>query len=196
MRVIAGSARGRPLKAPRGRAVRPTSARTREALFNILGGLVPGSRFLDLFAGSGAVGIEALSRGAALAVFVERDPRAVRALRENLARTRLEDRAEVLFLDAAPALRLLGHRGRAFELVFADPPYGSGFPGPLLDLLVRENLLAPAGLVILETGKRTPLPESAGGLRLLRHRRYGDSVLAFYVQKEVGDDHGNLSGEL
>lgn len=195
MRVIAGSARGHPLKVPRGRATRPTAARTREALFNILGGLVRGSRFLDLFAGSGAVGIEALSRGAALAVFVERDPRAVRVLRENLARTRLETRAEVLALDAGAALRLLGRQGRRFELVFADPPYGNGFPGPLLDLVVRHGLLASAGLVILETCKRNPLPETEGVLRLVRHRRYGDSVLAFYAQKEVGDDHGNLPGE-
>jgi len=195
LRVIAGSAKGHPLKAPRGWVTRPTAARTREALFNILGDLVRGSRFLDLFAGSGAVGIEALSRGAALAVFVERDPRAVRVLRDNLARTRLETRAEVLALDAGAALRLLGRQGRRFELVFMDPPYGNGFPGPLLDLVTGHGLLAPAGLVILETSRHNPLPETAGSLHLVRHRRYGDSVLAFYAEKEVGDEHGNLPGE-
>ncbi|MCR4400694.1 MAG: 16S rRNA (guanine(966)-N(2))-methyltransferase RsmD, partial [Syntrophomonadaceae bacterium] len=151
MRVIAGKAKGRKLKAPAGLDTRPMTDRIKESLFSILGARVPGSRVLDLFAGSGAVGIEALSRGAAWAVFVDRDARAVGVLKENLGTCGMDPAAEVYRSDVQRALQVLEERGCRFDLVFLDPPYaqvrGAG------DLL-RERLaalrarLAPGGVLV------------------------------------------------
>ncbi|OAT81833.1 16S rRNA (guanine(966)-N(2))-methyltransferase RsmD [Desulfotomaculum copahuensis] len=180
MRVIAGTARGRRLKAPRGWPGRPTADRVKEALFNILAARVPGSSFLDLFAGTGNVGIEALSRGAERAVFVEKDGRAVRAIEENLAATGLEGRAQVLKRDMPAALAEMAGRN-CFDLIFVDPPYGRALEKKALDLIGGNGLLASGGWVIVESGKREILPREAAGLILFRQERYGDTMLSLYV---------------
>ncbi len=166
MRVVAGSAGGRRLKAPPGRRLRPTSERVREALFASLGslGAVEGARVLDLFAGTGALGIEALSRGAASATFVDSDSTAVAAIRANLESTGLSDRASVVRSDV---MRFLETMCEPFDLVLADPPYAFGGWGELTPLL-------PAPLAALEAGA----PVDPGpGWTVLRTRRYGDSVV-------------------
>jgi 16S rRNA (guanine966-N2)-methyltransferase len=172
VRVVAGEFGGRRLRAPRGRATRPTADRVREALFAILGD-VAGARVLDLFAGSGALGIEALSRGAASAVFVERDPAAVAAIRHNLDAIGVPDatvrRQEVLaFLRAAEG---------SFDLVFVDPPYDSAprLAGPLSTAL--PAVLAEEALIVTESDKRMPLELS---LPLVRERAYGDTRIAIH----------------
>ncbi len=179
MRIIAGAARGRRLKVPKGLLVRPTSDRVREALFSILGETVVGCRFLDLYAGSGSVGIEALSRGAEAVVFVENAAISLAALRQNLEATGLSAAAEVVASPVARALPRLSRRGQAFDLVFADPPYAdSAERSEMLRILGLGGVLQPEARVIVEheVKQGLDLPES---LELVREARYGSTLLAF-----------------
>ena len=179
MRIIAGALKGRVLAPVRGR-MRPTAAKVREAVFNILGAAVPGVRVLDLFAGTGALGIEALSRGAAAAVFVEDHPQSLKVLRRNLEDLDLLDRATVWPLTVAAAVKKLAGRGERFGLAFLDPPYGGG-AAAALSVLDSHHLLAPGARVAVEHSRRETLPEACGGLRRLEVRRYGDTQVAFYL---------------
>ena len=147
MRVIAGSAKGRRLEAPRGRLVRPTADRIKEALFSILGSRIDldGAAVLDLFAGSGALGIEALSRGAAAAIFVEQEQAARRALAANIERCALAGRAQVVSQSVRSALARLAKEGRRFDGVLMDPPYGQDLAAQALGLLAGGALLRPGG---------------------------------------------------
>jgi 16S rRNA (guanine(966)-N(2))-methyltransferase RsmD len=177
VRVIAGRFGGRRLSAPRGARTRPTSDRVREALFSVLGDL-EGARVLDLFAGSGALGIEALSRGAAQATFVDSAPVALRALRDNL--TALEigaEAAEVRRADARGFLRSARNTGREYDLVFLDPPYRRA--AALATELDRDlpAVLSPGARVAVETGRQAPLGLS---LPLLDERRYGDTLIRIH----------------
>jgi len=177
MRVIAGSLGGRRFQAPRGRATRPTSERVREALFAMLGE-IDGATALDLFAGSGALGIEALSRGAQRVVFVERDGPATRTLRENLAALDVDpSAAEVRRAEARAALRSARIAKETYDLVFIDPPYGQAheWGRELSELL--PALLAPAARIVVESDRRAPL---ALGMEPERQRRYGDTSITIH----------------
>ena len=151
MRVIAGSARRRNLVCPSGNRTRPTTDRIKETLFNILQQEVPDCRFLDLFSGSGGIGIEALSRGAREAVFVERDREAVSCIKTNIKNTGFEDRSRVMAMDALQALRRLEQLGAPFDLVFLDPPYERGFEEQVIPFLVASHLVKGGSLIVLET---------------------------------------------
>ena len=175
MRVIAGSRKGHRLTAPKGEHTRPTGDRAREALFNLVGP-VDDAVVLDLFAGSGALGIEALSRGARSCVFVESDRRVTRVIAENLARTHLTG-AVVEQRDALGFLREAGARGRLFDLVLCDPPYGAW---PALETALRERLpavLTPDGLLAVETAAAI---EPQLPLDLVTSRRYGSARITIY----------------
>ena len=178
MRLTGGLDRGRKLKAPRGMKTRPTASKVREAIFNILGP-APDGDVLDLFAGTGALGIEALSRGALRAVFVEKEPRALAALRRNLSTLGLATRASVVGRDVAPALDLLATEGRRFAWVFVDPPYAAGAVEGVLRALGCHRLAA-GGVVVVEHDKRNVPPEDCGGLILTDRRYYGDTGVSFY----------------
>lgn len=175
MRVVAGTARGRPLAAPAGRSVRPTTDRVREAVLNSLGSLdaVAGAVVLDLFAGSGALGIEALSRGAAHATFVDSDPKALDAVRGNLRRCDLDDRAEVIRSDAFAHLARVRDEssGGAPTLVFCDPPYDFDRWHELLEALAE---VAPGAVVVVESDREVD-PAAHG--EVLRTRRHGGTVV-------------------
>ncbi|CAN5464735.1 16S rRNA (guanine(966)-N(2))-methyltransferase RsmD [soil metagenome] len=187
MRVIAGTARGRPLTVPPGRDVRPTSDKVREAMFSSLGDVVAGAHVLDLFAGSGALGIEALSRGARHAVLVERSPRAVAAIRQNLARTGLAERARVVTLDAA---RFCRRPGGHFGLVLADPPYAEPLATvyALLGMLHDAGALAPGATVVVERHRRDAGPQPPPFLAPRRERTYGDTLLRYLQLREEAPD--------
>ncbi|MDQ3709834.1 MAG: 16S rRNA (guanine(966)-N(2))-methyltransferase RsmD [Actinomycetota bacterium] len=181
MRVIAGTARGRRLVAPPGRDTRPTSDRVREALFSSIAPAVPGAAVCDLFAGSGALGIEALSRGAAWATFVERDAVAVRAIRQNLRRAGVDDAGQVVPGEAADFCR---HPvGGPFDLLLCDPPYAvdSTAIGALLEALRQAGGLTMETLVVVERDRRGPDPagELPSFLAEDRRRSYGDTVLIY-----------------
>jgi 16S rRNA (guanine966-N2)-methyltransferase len=177
VRVIAGRLGGRRLKAPRGRSTRPTSDRVREALFAMLGP-IEGARVLDLFAGSGALGIEALSRGAASAVFAERDAAAAAALRDNLTALAIgPPEGELRRGDALRALQSARERGETYDLVFIDPPYRRAPDwGPELSALLPP-LLAPAARVVVESDRRLPLELD---IDVELQRRYGDTSITIH----------------
>jgi 16S rRNA (guanine966-N2)-methyltransferase len=172
MRVIGGELGGRRLRSARGEQTRPTAARVREALFSMLGAL-EGAAVLDLFAGSGALGIEALSRGAASATFVERSPQALAALRANVAELGLAERCEIRSGDALAALAA----GAIYDLVFIDPPYAAA--AQLSGALSRElpAVLSAGARVVSESDRRSPLELE---LPLLRERRYGDTMIRIH----------------
>jgi 16S rRNA (guanine966-N2)-methyltransferase len=180
MRVIAGELGGRRLQAPRGRATRPTSDRVREALFAMLGEL-GGACVLDLFAGSGALGIEALSRGAAQAVFVERERAALRALGANLQGLGLTPpRAQLLRSDALAALEAARRREETYDLIFIDPPYSQARDwGPELTVALAP-VLGPGARVVVESDRRAPLQLE---LELERERRYGDTSIRIHLHR-------------
>lgn len=182
-RVIAGRFRGRTLRTPPGLATRPTGDRMKETLYNVLGARVAGTRVLDAYAGSGGLGLEALSRGATHVVFVETAPAALAALAANIAALGVAADVEVVREDA---LRYLGRVGAAaFDLVLADPPYALGVETALV--AACEMALAPGGILVVQHHRRWQAPPAAGWQRL-RERRFRDTVIDFFVREESG--HG------
>lgn len=181
MRVIGGAARGRRLKVPKGQAVRPTAARVKESLFNILPHDFSGQRVLDLFAGSGNVSIEALSRGAAKAVLVDESPRASAIIRDNLSRLGLSERAQVWTAPVFRSLRKLAKSGEIFDLVFLDPPYDRERVGATLSAIGQCHLLSRTGRVVAEHSAREPVRSRYEDLVLNDQRRYGDTLLSFFI---------------
>jgi 16S rRNA (guanine966-N2)-methyltransferase len=183
LRIIGGEKRGFPLASPRGGNLRPTANRVREALFDILGERVRKARFLDLFAGTGAVGIEALSRGAARCLFVEENPQYVRVIRSNLQVCHLESAAELYRGSLPSGLSLLDSRSLV-DLAFLDPPYGA----PAGDLVLKElgigGWLREGAWVILEHRKSIQAPAQVGFLRHLRTVRYGDTALSIFERSQ------------
>jgi 16S rRNA (guanine966-N2)-methyltransferase len=183
MRITGGDLRSRALRAPRGQATRPTTDRVREALFGILtaAGAVEGAQVLDLYAGTGALALEALSRGAAGAVLVESGRDALAALRTNVETLGLEDRAQVVAGDVAQTVRRMAGAG-PFDMVFADPPWAlvdAGQPAAVLSDLARRGLITSDCRVVLEHSARTA-PFDIDGLVRIDTRRYGDTALTFY----------------
>ena len=178
MRIIAGELKGRRLQAPTWDGLRPTSDKLRETLFNVVAPRVPGARVLDLYAGTGAIGIEALSRGAAHVTFVEQDPRALTLIEENLRHCGVADRYAIIRfrLDgkAPPSLP-----AGSFDLIVLDPPYDE--PDLTVSIAAAEPLLADEGLLVLEHARRTPAPDQVGRLGRTRDLVSGDSALAFYA---------------
>ena len=181
MRVIAGKYRSRRLAAPPGMATRPTSDRLRETLFNVVAPRVPESVWLDLFAGSGAIGIEALSRGARAVTFVESASAAAQTIRKNLQNLEIEEGFEVVEREAATALRMLDAQAVSFDFCFLDPPYRKmGDYEQILGFLSQSRLLTPETLVIAEHDKHFDPGDKFGALRRQRVLRQGDAVLSFY----------------
>ena len=182
MRVIAGTAKRTNLTAPAGLNTRPTSDRAKENLFNIISAEVRGARFLDLFCGSGAIGIEALSRGAAQAVFVDNAPPALAAVRENLAKTRLFHVAEILEMSAENSIQKLAKSSRQFDIIYLDPPYDSELLARTSGLLCDGGLLSADGMIIAETDSK---PEGGiiplfPGLTMTDTREYGRTKFLFF----------------
>jgi len=190
MRVTGGRLAGRRLRAaPPG--TRPSSDRVRVALFARLGDL-EGARVLDLYAGTGALGIEAISRGAQEVVFSEQAPRSLAVLRANLAALGVAPSARILAGDAVRAVQRLGREGAPFDLVLLDPPYAAGEVGRALEALVAARVLAPEALVVVESGRRHPVPDVAG-LAPLDERRYGDTVITQFVAARPDERAGPVT---
>ena len=179
MRIIAGELKGRRIEAPSWDGLRPTSDKLRETLFNVLAPHVRGARVLDGFAGTGAVGIEALSRGAAHVTFVDRDPRAIRLITANLGRCRIQDRHAIIRARLADELPRL--RTQAFDIIFLDPPYGSSELDEALS--AADRLSGDETLVVIEHARRDAAPVDSGTLVRVRELKSGDSALAFYRRR-------------
>jgi 16S rRNA (guanine966-N2)-methyltransferase len=183
MRVIAGEFKGRRLVSPPGRVTRPTADQVRLALMDALIGWLPEARVLDLFAGAGGVGLEALSRGAGHATFVERDQHAFRALRANIASLGVGPRTRALREQAARAIDQLGRAGERFTIIFLDPPYADPVE-PVLDRITRAALLVPGGVLIAQHPTKYPPPDAVGDLGAARIRKFGETTLTFFRTRE------------
>lgn len=181
MRVIGGKYRGRRLRAPHGQDVRPTSDRLRETLFNIIAPHIEGSRFLDVCAGSGAVGIEALSRGAASVTFIDSSRRACAVIESNLASLAVTSNATVINKDAVAALKRLSGDAAKFDIIFFDPPYASEIYSQVMHGIAAGCLIGPEALVVAEHRAKTPPAAEYGGLKMYREVKQGESALAFYA---------------
>lgn len=185
MRIIAGSLKGRKLFTPKDRSIRPTSDRVRENLFNILNARVPNARFLDVFCGVGACGIEALSRGAAYAAFVDESREALRLVRQNVEKFGISAQTTLIPAHLPEGLpRLLP----PFHIIFADPPYAYNDYKSLFDAIMDRSLLLPGGLLIIETSRTRTLPMELSGLNQIDRRMYGDTALTFFLTQDIVSD--------
>jgi len=179
MRIIGGEARGRQIRLPGGCRIRPTADRIKESLFSILNS-VEGAYFLDIYAGCGNVGLEALSRGARGSVFVEKDHRLAAAIRENLRLLGFEGRAEIITASVEQGLRRLRMRKERFDILFADPPYDEDFLPEVIRFLGGAEILAEGGIIVLQHSVREDPPKSLPRtLVMIDQRRYGDTILSF-----------------
>jgi 16S rRNA (guanine966-N2)-methyltransferase len=180
MRVISGTARGRKLKEPVGMDIRPTTDRIKESVFNIIQFDIEGRRVLDLFAGTGQLGIEALSRGAKSAVFVDESAAAVRFVRENIKCAGLEEADARVVRSAAQSFI---RRGEKFDLVFLDPPYNAGLIGEILRMIMEIDILTENGIILCETQADTLLPEPIPPYEKGREYRYGRVKITLYIRR-------------
>jgi 16S rRNA (guanine(966)-N(2))-methyltransferase RsmD len=183
MRIITGLYKGRRLKTLEGRHVRPTSDRLRETLFNVLAPRIEGAHFADLCAGSGAVGIEALSRGAAKVIFIESSRKAASVISENLNHCGIKDGVRVINRDVLTALKYLAQQEIQFDIIYFDPPYDSEIYSPVLWQIAKSNLLAEEGIVIVEHRRQLPLAPNYDQLRPYREILQGESCLTFYSEE-------------
>jgi len=180
MRIISGRFRGRRLKGPRGMDLRPTSDRLKETLFNILAPEISGSRVLDVFAGTGAIGLEALSRGAQQVVFIESSQEAVQLIRQNLALCGITTGFRILPGDVFAALRTLAREAFEADITFLDPPYHWGPYRDLLEILFGSGIAPPGSRVVIEHHRKSLLPESGTGFRCVRTVKQSEKCLSFY----------------
>ncbi len=180
MRIITGSARGTKLKTPGGLETRPTADRVKESVFNILGSSVDNVMVLDLFAGTGNLGLEALSRGARHCVFIDQSLNSINLIKENAVRTKLSDKVEIYKNEVIRALdKIIISSGRMFSLIFCDPPYNQGLVETVLQKIDKSSILEPQGIVIVEHSRHEPITSELEKLQLKRTERYGETLISF-----------------
>ena len=179
MRIIAGKYRGRRLRALRGQGIRPTAERLREAIFNILGPGIAGENVIDIFAGTGAMGIEALSRGAGHAVFIDKHPAALDCLRTNITPLEVANQWDIIRWDAGANLRCLAALDRRFGCAFIDPPYNKGLVRRTLNNLVASAVMRPDGLIVIEHHQQERIEPLDDRIALRDQRRYGKTLVTF-----------------
>lgn len=192
LRIIAGIAKGRTIKAVKGMKTRPTSDRVKEALFSILQDKIADAKVLDLFAGTGNLGLEALSRGARSAIFVEKDWDAIGVIRDNINSLGLSE-GKLIKGDVFKVIDSLGKREQ-FDIIFADPPYRKGFAEKVISAIDKSRILALNGVLVVEQGKGEEKISEAGGLTLVRDEKYGDTFITFY-KWSMGDPSRCKEGE-
>ncbi|MCM0760255.1 MULTISPECIES: 16S rRNA (guanine(966)-N(2))-methyltransferase RsmD [Sporomusa] len=190
MRIITGIAKGTRLKAPKGLDVRPTADRVKESIFNIIinlelptaEGAVAGAHVLDLFAGTGNLGLEALSRGAAHALFIDHSQHSLAAIKDNIHTAKLSEKTEIWRGDSVKAIDKLSQLGRTFRLIFIDPPYNQGLVSAVLLKLDTTGVAEAGGLIVVEHSKHEPITTQWQHLKLIRTERYGETVVTFLMR--------------
>ena len=180
MKILAGNLRGRTIAFKANPKLRPTSDKVRQAVFNRLQGQVEGRRVLDLFSGTGALGIESLSLGAGSAIFVELDPSRSKKIRSNLELLGLKERTKVLSMDALAAIQRFSAEQEIFDLIFLDPPYEKGLAVKTLEALSEASIFSKDALIVAETRKSETLPVNVGPLQCLKDKLYGDTRIGVY----------------
>lgn len=184
MRIVSGSLKGKLVKAVPGSSTRPTTDKVKEAIFNIIGPYFNGGLGLDLFAGSGGLGIEALSRGADKVIFVDKDGKAIQTISENVGSCQLEESSEIYRNDAERALKAILKRELTFDFIFLDPPYKKQQLVKLLEIISREHLLAKEGTIVCEHGSEIHLPDTVGSLAVRKYEKYGIIAITIYEMVE------------
>lgn len=185
MRVISGICKGRPLKAVPGMSTRPTTDKVKESLFNIVGPYFDGGSVLDLFSGSGSLGLEALSRGMDQGIFVDKDQKAIQTIKANISACKMENQSEVHRNDVLRSLKALGKRNVQFDLIFMDPPYKIAQIIPtLIEEIEKAELLAQDGMIICEHGEELSLPEQIGTFTKFRFEKYGITAISFFEKQD------------
>lgn len=179
MRIISGTSRGRRLSSIRGKNLRPTSDRVKESIFNILGDEIEGKVILDLFAGTGNLGIEALSRGARRVIFVEKGREALKVVRRNLLECGFLDQSDIIPKEVNQAIGFLQKKGEAFDLILMDPPYEKGWVLKTLDCLISNPIHHESSIMVIEHSRRESLPEKIEGWHVIRQRKFGDTIVSF-----------------
>ncbi len=182
MRVVSGNLRGMKLNTIEGESTRPTRDIVKEALFSVIQSYVPDAVFLDLFAGSGAIGIEALSRGAKEAIFVDLNPKCIAVIRENVQKGKISDVSRIYNTDYKMALKKL--QGEAIDIIYVDPPYNKNMGIDAIQRISDYNLLASQGLIVIETDTNEEVPDSIGVFEKFNYKRYGRNILSLYRRKE------------
>ena len=180
LRVISGTAKGHGLKTVKGDTTRPTSDKVKGALYNIIAPYIGDSSVLDMFAGTGSLGIEALSRGAASAVFFDRSQQCCGIIKENLQHTKLTDKASVYTIDFTAGIEKMYKEGRKFDIIIMDPPYNKNFIQEALKLLTINDIMMDDGVIIAEHSIKDELPESCGRIKAIDTRKYGDTMITIY----------------
>lgn len=178
------------MKTPKGDSTRPTSDRVKESLFNILAPYIADAEVLDLFAGTGNLGIEALSRGARFAVFVDKSHECSSIIRDNLSHTKLSDKAMILASDVVDAINKLSSEKRKYDLIFLDPPYHKNFVDETLNFIEKSDIIKGSTVIIAESDVKDRVPEELGALKLMRSKKYGDTLLSFYYVNKIMSQEG------
>ncbi len=186
MRVISGNIKGRRVKAPKSHFIRPTADRVKEALFNILPHDLSGLEVLDLFAGTGNLSIEALSRGAKGSLLVDVSRQSTKTIRDNLTALGLSEVSQVWTAPVFRCLRLLNQKGRSFDIIFLDPPYERGWVERTIEIIADRRLLRPGGVLVAEHSAREKVQQRYGSLVLRDQRRYGATILSFFAPEADG----------
>jgi 16S rRNA (guanine966-N2)-methyltransferase len=182
--VVSGICKGRPLKAVPGNTTRPTTDKVKEALFNMIGPYFDGGIGLDLFAGSGGLGLEALSRGLEKVIFIDRESKAIQVIQDNIKACKFEDQAEVYRNDAERALKALVKREIRFDYIFLDPPYKKQQLVSLMEKMDHQNLVKPEGIVVCEHSFDIELPKSVGRFNQIKHEKYGMIAVTIYLRTD------------
>lgn len=183
MRVIAGLAKGRRLKSPVGLATRPTTDRIKEAIFSILHPYLPKSHVLDLFSGTGNLGIEALSRGAEKAFFVDNNKNSIRIIYENIEITGFKEKSKIFHQEALKTIRELAQLGQKYDIIFMDPPYLKGLIVPCVQAIEEDRLLSDTGVIVIEHDSKDVLPEKFTRLIRIKNRKYGNTTISIYSEE-------------
>lgn len=183
MRIITGLAKGIRLKAPKGMDTRPTADRVKESMFNILGDIVDDAKVLDLFGGTGNLGLEALSRGASKAVFIDQNQNSITAIKENINLTKMNQKAVVYKMDSLLSLSRLAREQYKFDLVFCDPPYNKGLVEKSLMKLVENNVLEDEAIIVVEHSKHESIPDDFSNYEVRRSEKYGETIVSFILYK-------------
>lgn len=191
MRIISGSLKGKKLFSPKKQTLRPTSDRVKETIFNVLGGVIDGKVVLDLYAGTGNLGIEALSRGAKRAVFVEKGRQAIRLIERNLEQCGFKINSEIISKDVNRAIGILKSKGEFFDLIIMDPPYERGLIEKTLRKLQSERIYHNDSILVIEHNRREPLSENNYGWQLFRQIKIGDTLISFLIPSEKGNKPKN-----
>jgi 16S rRNA (guanine(966)-N(2))-methyltransferase RsmD len=185
VRVVSGICKGRPLKAVPGNTTRPTTDKVKEALFNMIGPYFDGGIGLDLFAGSGGLGLEALSRGLDKVIFIDRESKAIQVIQENIKTCKFEEQAEVYRNDADRALKALIKRDLCFDYIFLDPPYKKQQLVSLMEKMDKHDIVKKEGIVVCEHSFDVELPESMGRFSQIKHEKYGIIAISIYIRSVI-----------